>query len=181
MVRYFQKQKYIIIRLISLIGRSSIVVGLVVQFGLSSGSIYTVVLGGSIGAAIALRDICVVSERKYCGYTIDLVCDFGYYSRSRYFVRSVCCGRFLQSLPPLFLEYRPVVLFWITVVTCNRIVYYNTIVSELSSGVILEGLLMVGLILSGWCYCFYYRCDWFNRLLFVQFASGIRFCLWTLL
>ena len=99
MVRYFQQQKYVIIKLISLIGQSSVVVELVVQFWLSFGSIYTVVLGGSIGDDIALRGICVVQEQKYFGTRLILFVISGMDSRSRYFVRSIAvdfCSLYLH-------------------------------------------------------------------------------------
>ena len=38
-------------------------------------------------------------------------------------------------------------------------------VQQLYSCCYLERLLIIGLILSCRCYCFYYRSDWFNRLL----------------
>ena len=38
-------------------------------------------------------------------------------------------------------------------------------VQQLNSRCYLERLLIIGLILSCWCYCFYYRSNWFNRLL----------------
>ena len=85
---------------------------------------------------------------------------------------SVCRGRFLLSLPPLFLEYRPVILYsnysyylrsYITiqllisemmlVTISNMLKRYGSqipvLYSQLSTGVILERLVMVGLILSG--------------------------------
>ena len=68
----------------------SLFIGAGIQFGLLFFFILNpVVLGGSIGAGIALRGIRDILEQKYYPYSIDLVCDFGYCSRSRYFVRSI--------------------------------------------------------------------------------------------
>ena len=47
-------------------------------------------------------------------------------------------------------------------------------VQQLYSCCYLERLLIIGLILSCRCYCFYYRSNWFNRLLLLyeRFVSG---------
>ena len=53
---------------------------------------------------------------------------------------------------------------------CCRVLYLQ----QLYSCYYLERLLIIGLILSCRCYCFYYRSNWFNRLLLLyeRFVSG---------
>ena len=65
-------------------------------------------LGGPIGAGIALRGIRVISEQKYFGTRLISFVILGTDSRSRYFVRSVA----VEVLPTsTFLEYRLVILY----------------------------------------------------------------------
>ena len=102
-------------------------IGLVVKFGSSFYFILTtVVLGGSIGAGIAPRGICDISEQKYCWYAIDLVCDFGYCSRFWYFVRSVAINSVFSTstFPWIQASY---LIFELQLLLA--ILYYNTIVN----------------------------------------------------